>query len=72
MMTRLPVIAAVILIGLDEPVTDTDQIAIKTSLVHFAKREMACEFKEEDIVETQRLGKQVACASFGSQQCLRL
>ena len=50
--------ANVILIGLDEPVTDTDQTAIKTNLVQFAKKEMALEMKEEDIVQTRRLGKQ--------------
>ena len=50
--------ANVILIGLDETATDTDQTAIKTTVVQFAKKEMALEMKEEDIVETRRLGKQ--------------
>ena len=50
--------ANVVLIGLDEPATDTDQTAIKTNFVQFAKKEMALEIKEEDIVETGRLGKQ--------------
>ena len=50
--------ANVFLIGLDEPATDTDQTAIKTNLVQFAKKEMALEIDEENIVETRSLGKQ--------------
>ena len=50
--------ANVILIDPDEPATDTDQTAVKTNLVQFAKKEMASEIKEEDIAETRRLGKQ--------------
>ena len=38
--------------------TDTDQTAIKTNLVQFAKKEMASEIKEEDTIGTRRLCKQ--------------
>ena len=50
--------ANVILIGLDEPATDTDQTAIKKKILCSLRQKETASENKEDIVETRRLGKQ--------------